>query len=64
MIKITQVAKYFVVDIGDNRIHMLNERALTWFLKNQVKLKPKFVAAIIKTFATQAVVEIDLSKVA
>lgn len=64
MIKITKVNPYFNVDIADNRIHMLNERSLIWFLKNQVKLKTRHITAIIKTFATQPTVEIDLSKVA
>lgn len=64
MIRITQVGLYYVVDIGDNRIHMLNAKSLTWFLKHQVGFKKPFINAVLETFKHKAVVEIDMDKLA
>lgn len=60
MIRITQVSKYFVVDIGDNRIHMLNAKSLTYFLKKQVKMTGAHAKTVLKAFETTPVVEIEV----
>jgi len=36
--KITQINNRFLVETPDTRLHMLNEKSLTYFLKNQLKL--------------------------
>ena len=45
-IKVTQVNKWFVVEFGDNRIHMLNMRSLYYFLTKQVKLDKEAVHSL------------------
>lgn len=63
ILTITQVKKYFVVELNGNSTPMINEAALTYFLKNQVKLSKGVIAACLRTFKTAAKVEINLDKV-
>ena len=63
MLKIVAVSKYYAVDIGDNRIHMLNEKSLIYFLKKRVGLCSNAVSSIMDIFehSDERVVEIDLN---
>ena len=63
MLKITAMNRYYVVDIGDSRIHMLNEKSLAYFLKRQVGLDGNAVASIMDIFehSDERVVEINLN---
>ena len=62
ILKITAMNRYYVVDIGDNRIHMLNQKSLTYFLKKQVGLNSGAVNSIMDIFehSDERVVEINL----
>ena len=62
-LKITAMNRYYVVDIGDSRIHMLNEKSLTYFLKRRVGLCSNAVSSIMDIFrhSDERVVEIDLN---
>ena len=42
-IKVTQTNKWFVVERGDSRIHMLNMKSLYYFLTKTVKLDKETV---------------------
>ena len=64
ILKITQTNKWFVVELGDNRIHMLNQKSLYYFLTKQVGLSKTAVCSIQHMFEYQAVVEVDLTKAA
>jgi len=61
-LKITAMNRYFVVDIGDNRIHMLNEKSLIFFLKKQVGLNSGAVDSIMDYFkySDERTMEINL----
>ena len=62
-LKITAMNRYYVVDMGDNRIHMLNQKSLTYFLKHQVGLNSGAIDSIMDIFehSDERVVEIDLN---
>lgn len=62
ILKITQVNKWFVVELGDNRIHMLNMKSLYYFLNKQVGLNKTAICSIQHMFEYQATVEVDLSQ--
>jgi len=64
-LKVTQFNKWFAVDIGDSRIHMLNRKSLVYFLKRQVGLDGNSVNSILDIFehSDENVVEIDLNNV-
>ena len=47
-VKITRMNTYYVVETPDGRVHMLNERALVWNLKNCFGFEP-YEATVIKT---------------
>lgn len=61
---ITAVNKYYVVDIGDARIHMLNHKSLVYFLKRQVGLDKTAISSILSVFDYEATVTVDLNSVA
>lgn len=60
ILKITAMNRYYVVDIGDNRIHMLNEKSLTYFLKHQVGLNKTAIGCIFTALSNQPVLEVNL----
>ena len=60
MLKITAMNRYYVVDIGDNRIHMLNEKSLIYFLKHKVGFDKTAINSIFTTLGYQTVVEVNL----
>ena len=60
MLKITAMNRYYVVDIGDNRIHMLNEKSLTYFLKHQVGFDKHAIHSIFTALSHQTVIELNL----
>lgn len=62
ILKITQTNKWFVVQFADQKVHMLNQRSLVYFLKNQVGLDSAGRASVIHMFEYQSTVEIDLER--
>jgi hypothetical protein len=61
ILKVTQTNKWFVVELGDNRIHMLNQKSLYYFLTKQVGLNKTATNSLIHMFEYQATVEVDLT---
>ena len=64
VLTITAVKTWYVVDIGDSRIHMLNLKSLTHFLKRQVGLDRTAIHSILSAFNYEAKVTINLDHVA
>ena len=62
ILKVTQTNKWFVVELGDNKIHMLNQKSLYYFLTKQVGLNKTAVNSLIHIFEYQSTVEVDISK--
>ena len=60
ILKVTQTNKWFVVELGDNRIHMLNEKSLTYFLKHQVGFDKHAIHSIFTALSHQTVIELNL----
>ena len=58
-VTITQVNKYFKVDIGDQRIHMLNQKSLVHHLK-QWGFNPTQRASIVHMFEYEHTVTVQL----
>lgn len=51
--KITQCNTWFVVELGDNKIHMLNEKSLRYHLKKVIGLPPAGVASVMHYLACE-----------
>lgn len=62
ILKITQTHKCFVLELNDQKLYILNQKALTHQLKHIAKLTTTQVASITHMFEYQSVVEVDLTK--
>ncbi len=61
ILKITQVNKWFVVEHGDNKITMLNQRALVYHLK-KFGFDSAARASIVHMFEYETTICIDLDQ--
>jgi hypothetical protein len=64
ILKVTQTNKWYVVEFGNNRTYMLNQRSLYYFLTKQVGLDKTATNSLIHMFEYQSTVTVDLTKVA
>lgn len=62
ILKITQTNKWFVVEHGDNKVTMLNQRALVYHLK-KFGFDSAARASIIHMFEYETTVTIDLDAI-
>lgn len=60
---ITQANRWFVIELGDQRLHLLNEKALRWNLKHVFKFDKFAITSIMAYLAQQSRVEINLDQV-
>ncbi len=60
ILKITQVNRWFVVELGDSKLHMLNQKSLVYFLKKQVGFNMTAIASIQHVLEHEPMVEINL----
>jgi len=60
ILKVTQTNKWFVVELGDSKVHMLNQKSLVYFLKKQIGFNQTAIASILHMFEYQATVEVNL----
>lgn len=60
ILKITQCNRWFVVEMGDSRLHMLNEKSLKYFLKKQVGLGPAAICSLMSVLQYEPMVEVNL----
>lgn len=61
MLKITNCGRWYVLEVGEQRLILLNQKALVWHLKHKVGFDTTARASIIHMLMVETVVEIDLA---
>lgn len=63
IVKIQQIGARYVIDVGDSRIHVINENSLRWNLKH-FGIKPDAVADAFDVLNLGGVLQFELEDVA
>ena len=58
---ITSYSKHYAVELGDNKLHILNQRSLYYFLKNSTKYDSSAISSVIKIVQDEGKIVIDLT---
>ena len=62
--KITQTNNRYVIELGDNKIHVLNRKALIWNLKNTFGIQGEQGKQVMRDLDLNGQIEINLNKAA